>query len=70
MVAKKLQRKYLGIEINESYCLLAEKRLALADVSKDIQGLSDGVFWERNTLAVQIASTQKNEPRQASLFDI
>ena len=72
VVAKKLQRKYLGIDINESYCLLAEKRLAMADVSKDIQGLSDGVFWERNTLAVQTAGarTQRNDPRQPSLFDI
>lgn len=66
VVAKKLQRRYLGIDINESYCLLAEKRLALADVSKDIQGLSDGVFWERNTLAVQTAGAriQKNDPKQ------
>lgn len=65
-VAKKLQRKYLGIDINESYCLLAEKRLAMADVAKNIQGLSDGVFWERNTLAIQSAGNRvrKNESKQ------
>ncbi len=54
-VAKKLGRHYLGIEIDEEYCLLAEKRLELAHVDSAIQGYVDGVFWERNTLAVQKA---------------
>ncbi len=54
VVAKKLGRKYLGIEMNKEYCLFAEKRLALADVNNKIQGLSDGIFWERNTLSLQI----------------
>ena len=53
VVAKKLGRKYCGIELNEEYCLWAEKRLAMADVDRTIQGYSDGVFWERNTLAFQ-----------------
>jgi site-specific DNA-methyltransferase (adenine-specific) len=53
VIAKKLGRKYLGIEKNEEYCLLAEKRLQLADNDKRIQGLSDGVFWERNTFSLQ-----------------
>ena len=47
VVAKKLNRNYCGIEINEEYCLLAEKRLKLAEVDPAIQGYSDGVFWER-----------------------
>ncbi|MEW5922849.1 MAG: site-specific DNA-methyltransferase [Candidatus Zixiibacteriota bacterium] len=53
VVAKKLNRKYLGIEMEEEYCLLAERRLELADNDSSIQGLTDGVFWERNTLSDQ-----------------
>jgi len=50
VVAKKLNRNYCGIEINQEYCLLAEKRLALAEQNKTIQGYMDGIFWERNAL--------------------
>ena len=53
VVAKKLGRTFVGIEIDESYCCLAEKRLALAVSERGIQGYRDGVFWERNTLAQQ-----------------
>ncbi len=53
VVAKKLGRNYCGIEINTDYCCLAEKRLELAENDKRIQGYSDGVFWERNTLSYQ-----------------
>jgi site-specific DNA-methyltransferase (adenine-specific) len=53
VVAKKLGRRCLGIEFNEEYCLLALRRLELAEDYKDIQGFTDGVFWERNTLALQ-----------------
>ena len=49
VVAKKLGRRFCGIEQNEEYCLWAEKRLALAENDKSIQGYSDGVFWERNS---------------------
>lgn len=48
VVAKKLNRRFLGIELNEEYCLLAQKRLNKADFDKTIQGYSDGIFWERN----------------------
>jgi site-specific DNA-methyltransferase (adenine-specific) len=53
VVAKKLGRSYLGIDRNEEYCLLAERRLELAEGDRSIQGFADGVFWERNTLAIQ-----------------
>ena len=53
VTAKKLNRKYCGIELNEEYCLLAEKRLEMAETNSEIQGYSDGVFWERNTLSFQ-----------------
>ena len=49
VVAKKLGRRYLGIEINDEYCLWAAKRLKMADENTEIQGYSDGVFWERNS---------------------
>jgi len=47
--AKKLGRNFVGVEMDEMYCCLAEKRLALADLDKSIQGYSEGVFRERNT---------------------
>lgn len=49
VVAKKLHRQYCGIELNPDYCLLAAKRLLLADTDKSIQGYADGVFWERHS---------------------
>jgi len=48
VVAKKLGRCYLGVEIDETYCALALKRLELASTDLSIQGYEDGVFWERN----------------------
>ena len=53
VVAKKLGRAFVGIEQEETYCLLAEKRLELADDEPAIQGYSGGFFWERNSLAFQ-----------------
>ncbi|MDR0561833.1 MAG: site-specific DNA-methyltransferase [Spirochaetaceae bacterium] len=53
VVAKKLGRKYTGVEINEEYCSWAEKRLSSAERDAPIQGYSNGVFWERNTLNLQ-----------------
>jgi len=49
VVAKKLNRRYVTVEIDETYCCLTEKRLRLAENDASIQGYSDGVFWERNT---------------------
>lgn len=54
VVAKKLGRKFVGVEVDEYYCCLAEKRLDLAKKEKKIQGYEDGVFWERNTLSEQV----------------
>lgn len=53
VTAKKLGRKYVGIEKNEQYCVWAEKRLEMADADASIQGYTGGVFWERNTLGEQ-----------------
>lgn len=50
VVAYKLNRNYVGIELNHDYCLWAAKRLMNARKNKVIQGYSDNVFWERNAL--------------------
>jgi len=50
VVAKKLARAYVGVEIDETYCCLAQKRLDLAEKDSTIQGYTQGVFWERNAL--------------------
>lgn len=57
VVAKKLGRRYCGVELNEEYCFWAEKRLERANSEKAIQGYADGVFWERNTLNLQNQKT-------------
>jgi site-specific DNA-methyltransferase (adenine-specific) len=49
VVAKKLDRKFVAIEADERFCMLALKRLEMAEKDRSIQGFSDGVFWERNS---------------------
>jgi site-specific DNA-methyltransferase (adenine-specific) len=53
VVAKKLNRNYVGIEMDKTFASIAEKRLELAESDKSIQGYFDGVFWERNSLMGQ-----------------
>ncbi len=60
VVAKKLNRRFCGIELNEEYCMWAEKRLQNAESDKTIQGYSNGVFWERNTLNEQKSLSREN----------
>jgi len=64
VTAKKLNRRFAGIEQNEQYCVWAQKRLEGAEADKTIQGYTDGVFWERNSLALQKKGTSK----QLTLF--
>lgn len=49
VVAKKLGRKYVGIEIDEKFASISEKRLEQAEREPSIQGIADGIFWERNS---------------------
>ncbi len=59
VVAKKLGRQYFGVELDEMYACLAEKRLEIAEIDSSIQGYSEGIFWERNTLNEQVRSMEK-----------
>lgn len=61
VVAKKLGRKFIGVETNEQYCVWAEKRLEMAEYDVSIQGYTDGVFWERNTLSEQPVNNKRGE---------
>jgi site-specific DNA-methyltransferase (adenine-specific) len=49
VVARKLGRTFVMVEIDEEYCLYALKRLEIASEQPSIQGYTEGVFWERNT---------------------
>lgn len=53
VAAKKLGRRYCGVEIDKEYCCWALKRLKLADINRSIQGYAEGMFWERNSLPDQ-----------------
>lgn len=61
VVAKKLGRKYIGVEANEQYCVWAEQRLQMAESDMSIQGYVNGVFWERNTLSEQSTQSEKKK---------
>ena len=62
VVCKKLNRDFVGIEKDKEYCLGAQKRLNQATKDSSIQGYSDGVFWERNSLNQQ-QSIRKSKVR-------
>ena len=49
VVASKLDRKYILLEQNKTYCAWALYRLEQAKIDKSIQGYHNGVFWERNS---------------------
>ncbi len=59
VVAKKLNRHYVGIEIDKTFAATAEYRLEVAESDNSIQGYFDGVFWERNSLKHQKKSKKK-----------
>lgn len=61
VVAKKLGRNYSGVEIDEYYGCLAEKRLELSEQNNSIQGYFDGVFWERNTHQLQSSNSKQSK---------
>ena len=56
VVAKKLGRKFCGVEIDEKFACISQKRLSETKQNDKIQGIEGGVFWERNS----IYSTARN----------
>jgi len=65
VVAKKLERHYIGVEIDRSYSCLAMKRLEMAERERSIQGYADGVFWERNSSPIQNVSTKRGHAQRS-----
>ena len=60
VTAKKLGRRYVGIEQSLRYTAWGEVRLKRAERDSTIQGYAAGVFWERNTWLDQKKS-RKNQ---------
>lgn len=71
VVARKLNRKFSGVEQEPEYCQMAVKRLERAGIDDSIQGYSCGYFWERNSLADQKQGNVESitAKAQAGLFD-
>jgi len=67
VVAKKLNRHYVGIDMNEQYLAWAEYRVSQAKINSKIQGYTGGVFWDRNTLSEQQKISSNNS--KISLFE-
>ena len=64
--AQKLSRRFVGIEQSSQYCAWAQKRLELANADKTVQGFADGVFWERNSAALQ----GKHRKKDAAVYKV
>lgn len=69
VVARKLGRQFLGIEMDDSYACLALKRVELANDDPSVQGYAGGVFWERNTLNAQPKASALVEDEHPMLLE-
>jgi site-specific DNA-methyltransferase (adenine-specific) len=71
VVAKKLGRRFSGVEQEAEYCQIAIKRLNKAETDATIQGYHDGYFWERNSFSEQKQSqnTTKKSSIEIGLFN-
>ncbi len=67
VVARKLGRRFCGIELDREYCCWALKRLKQAEADDSIQGYADKVFWERNSLIDQKLSKATKTSHGATL---
>ena len=62
VVAKKLNRHFIGFEQSSRYACIALKRLEQANNASSIQGFDGQFFWERNT-----GIEQKKQKQQKSI---
>lgn len=69
VVARKLGRRFLGIEVDETFACLTAKRIELANDDPSIQGYAGGVFWERNTLNAQPKETVRTSDEHPMLLE-
>ena len=60
VVAQKLRRCYVGVELSERYCALALKRLRLAQENMTIQGF-DGIFFHERNAAEYISKKPQHK---------
>jgi site-specific DNA-methyltransferase (adenine-specific) len=71
VVAKKLGRRFVGVEIDPGYCCTALRRLEIAAVDPDIQGYIAGIFYERNSLPPPVGpKVAKVAPKLASTQEL
>ena len=68
VTAKKLGRQYIGIELQEDFALVAQKRLNAADTDSRIAGYHDGVFWERNAFRFEKEQTRPSRTDSAAMI--
>ena len=61
VVAKKLNRRYVSVEMDEQFAAITEKRLEMAEKEKTIQGYFQGIFWERNSYPIVKELKKKDE---------
>lgn len=69
VVARKLGRHFLGIEMDEGYACLALKRVEMVNDDPSVQGYAGGVFWERNTLNAQPKASTPVEDEHSMLLE-
>ena len=68
VAAKKLGRNYIGIELQENFAMIAQKRLNAADTDSRIAGYHDGVFWEKNAFRFQKEQTRPSPEDSAAMI--
>ena len=64
VVAKKLGRRFCGVELDRDYCCWALKRLKLAETDPGIQGYSEGVFGRETVSPIRSRTSSETPGRR------